>query len=58
MTLEGLPDPEAMRNFLYSRMRGAHDKHAITTADPLAAVLTDIAAELRGIREAMEKRGA
>jgi putative membrane protein len=58
MTLEGLPDPEGMRNFLYSRMRGAHDRHATPLADPLAAVLTEIATELRGIREVVEKRGA
>ena len=58
MTLEGLPDPEAMRNFLYSRMRGAHDKHAGPVADPLASVLTEIASELKAIRDAIEKRGA
>jgi uncharacterized membrane protein YdbT with pleckstrin-like domain len=58
MTLEGLPDPEAMRNFLYSRMRGAHDKHAVATGDPLASVLTEIASELKGIREALETREA
>jgi putative membrane protein len=56
MTLEGLPDPEAMRNFLYSRMRGAHDKHAVPAADPLTGLLTEIATELRGIRQAMENR--
>jgi uncharacterized membrane protein YdbT with pleckstrin-like domain len=58
MTLEGLPDPEGMRNFLYSRMRGAHDKQAAPAADPLAGVLTEIATEMRAIREALEKRGA
>src|SRR5215468_9154748 len=31
MTLEGLPNPETMRDFLYSRMRCAH------TAEPAAA---------------------
>jgi membrane protein YdbS with pleckstrin-like domain len=55
MTLEGLEDPEGMRNFLYSRMRGAHEKGPV--ADPLAAVLTEIAGELRAVRELLEKRG-
>ncbi|MEO5925345.1 MAG: PH domain-containing protein [Bryobacteraceae bacterium] len=58
MTLEGLPDPEGMRNFLYSRMRGAHDKHATPATDPLAGVLTEIASELRAIRQAVEQRGS
>lgn len=56
MTLEGLEDPEGMRNFLYSRMRGAHDK--TPAGDPLATVLTEIASELRAIREAVEQRRA
>jgi putative membrane protein len=56
MTLEGLEDPEGMRNFLYSRMRGAHDK--TPAGDPLAAVLTEIAVELRAIRHAVEQRSA
>lgn len=56
MTLEGLEDAEGMRNFLYSRMRGAHEKPPAT--DPLAAVLTEIAGELRAIRQAVEQRGA
>ncbi len=55
MTLEGLPDPEGMRNFLYSRMRGAHEKPAAPAVDPLAAVLTEIAEELRAIRLATER---
>jgi uncharacterized membrane protein YdbT with pleckstrin-like domain len=54
MTLEGLEDPEGMRNFLYSRMRGAHDKTE-AGADPLAAVLTEIAGELKAIRQAVER---
>jgi|SRR5580704_11949669 uncharacterized membrane protein YdbT with pleckstrin-like domain len=50
MTLEGMEDPEGMRDFLYSRMRGTQREGAGTTADPLAAVLHEIASELREIR--------
>ena len=56
MTLEGMPDPEAMRDFLYSRMRGASEKAAPEAADDLAATLNAVTAELRAIREALEKR--
>jgi putative membrane protein len=51
VTLEGMPDPAAMRDFLYSRMRGAPSKD-----DPLATVLTEIAAELHAIRQHFEVR--
>ena len=53
MTLEGLPDPEAMRDYLYSRMHGATD-HKQT--DTLATVLQEVAAELRAVRQALEQR--
>jgi len=57
MTLEGLTDPEAMRDFLYSRMRGAsHTTPASTESAKLAAVLDEIAVELRAMRVAMEGR--
>lgn len=55
MILEGLTDPEAMRDFLYSRMRGAHQK-STAAADPLAETLTAIAGEVRAIRVAIEGR--
>lgn len=61
MTLEGLPNPEAMRDFLYSRMRGAHivaPAAANAAPEPLQAVLLEIASELRSIREALEARRA
>jgi len=58
MTLEGLTDTEAMRDFLYSRMRGASDKThgnpAATESARLAHVLEEIAAELKAIRTATE----
>jgi putative membrane protein len=85
MTLEGLLEFEHVRDFLYSRMRGARDgaTTARPAADPalagaelgapaatlhvathstgdgggeLAAVLAEVAAELRGIRLALEAR--
>lgn len=61
MTLEGLPDPGAMRDFLYSRMRGAHTAvpaAASAASDPLQAVLLEVASELRSIREILEARKA
>jgi putative membrane protein len=61
MTLEGLPNPEAMRDFLYSRMRGAHTAApaaANAAPEPLQAVLLEIASELRSIREVLEARKA
>ena len=57
LTLEGLADHEAMRDFLYSRMRGAHGTPA-PAAEPLAAVLGEIATELRAIRQKLEQRHA
>ena len=66
MTIEGVPDVGAMRDFLYSRMRGARDqRHQVRATqaadalpgpeagDPvteLADVLTQVAAELRALR--------
>lgn len=51
MTLEGMEDPEGMRDFLYSRMRGTKQEQPKPLAtDPLAAVLHEIATELREIR--------
>ena len=61
MTLEGLPNPEAMRDSLYSRMRGAHTTVPAATdaaSEPLEAVLLEVASELRSIREILEARQA
>ncbi len=52
MTLEGLVEYELVRDFLYSKMRGAPAQH-----ESLASVLSAAAAELRAIRLALEKRG-
>jgi len=57
MTLEGLIDPEAMRDFLYSRMRGAsHPTTDSSESAKLAEVLDEIAGELRAMRTAVESR--
>jgi len=70
MTLEGLLEFEAIRDYLYLRMRGAHGRGrrlaapsptgaAIdsTTANELAATLREVTAELRAVREALERHG-
>jgi uncharacterized membrane protein YdbT with pleckstrin-like domain len=54
MTLEGLLNFVEVRDFLYSRMRGARhlgDPHVATSSESLAGVLTGVAGELRAIRE-------
>lgn len=83
MTLEGLKEFEAVRDFLYSRMRGVKDDHrsgaspapgstrhpaaipAAAAGNPdtgagaageLAAVLREVAMELRAVREALARR--
>jgi uncharacterized protein len=66
MTLEGLTEFEAVRDFLYDRMRGVKDQAHVTpavgsvgsTADPgLAAILREVASELRLLRENLNKPG-
>jgi len=69
MTLEGLLRTDEVRDFLYSRMRGAKDSGTVArpsgaptgaAADPtapphdLAEVLLEVAAELRSVRLALE----
>ena len=65
MTLEGLKEFEAVRDFLYSKMRGVKDGHhaapTTTGADnpatdtELAATLREVAAELRELRRQLAK---
>ena len=53
MTIEGLLEYETVRDFLYSRMRGAAEKHPGSSGDPtqnLSGTLQNIATELREIR--------
>lgn len=62
MTLEGLKEFEAVRDFLYSKMRGIKEAPAAaglpTTAESgeLAATLREVAGELREIRRALAAR--
>ncbi len=60
MTLEGIKDYAAMRDFLYSRMRGSRHQSDLPAQAPptesLATILTEIAAELRAVRHALESR--
>jgi len=64
MTLEGLLEFEAIRDYLYARMRGARDHghgapqvqgaaESFVASDELAAVLREVAAELRAVRRAV-----
>ena len=63
MTLEGLHEFELVRDFLYSKMRGVRGTAPPPSSAPvvsedasLAAALREVAAELRAVREALEKR--
>jgi membrane protein YdbS with pleckstrin-like domain len=69
MTLEGFRNFEAVRDFLYERMRGVRRGDAgegasgvvrpgAPAASPeLAGVLHEVAAELRAVREALTRKG-
>jgi putative membrane protein len=60
MILEGLPDPLAVRDFLYDLSRGARNAPQGPEVAPdgsaqtLTQALQDVAAELRLIREALD----
>ena len=59
MTIEGIHEFAVVRDFLYSRMRGAHATPSATTNAPqneVATALREVASELRAVREALEKR--
>jgi uncharacterized protein len=67
MTLEGLHEFEIVRDFLYSKMRGIHGPDTTSAAGSvagqpaqpdLASTLREVAAELRAVREALEKRSS
>jgi putative membrane protein len=70
MTLEGFLNYEAIRDFLYERMRGTREDQtrgsrigagagvtpeSAAVPEALTAVLREVAAELRGVRQALEK---
>ena len=50
--IEGLPDYEAVRDFLYGKMRGLKSGEVEET--PVAKLLADIRDELKGARQALE----
>lgn len=58
MTLEGLHEFETVRDFLYTKMRGvrAASHKASTPENELAVTLREVAAELRALREALQKK--
>lgn len=61
MTIEGLHEFELVRDFLYSKMRGVRSTKpsqatAVHPDHDLAAALREVAAELRAVREQMERR--
>lgn len=65
MTLEGLHEFAMVRDFLYSKMRGVRGAVAQTertaagtpaAEGDLASALREVAAELRAVREALERR--
>ena len=69
MVIEGIPEHEALRDFLYGRMRGARDGTAAEglpsasslTGDEMAELtqaLQDTAAELRAVRSLLEELSA
>jgi putative membrane protein len=67
MVIEGLHDFEAIRDFLYARMRGVHhgpsepaerDPAAAAPRDEVASAIREAAAELRALRESIEGGGA
>ena len=60
MTIEGILDVEHLRDFLYSKMRGARGGRPVDRATsapdaPVVAALVEVAAELRRAREAIER---
>jgi putative membrane protein len=70
MTIEGVREFEALRDFLYAKTRGVKDHPAPAAGPPveaagavgdaadLASVLREVAQELRGVRSRLEQRGA
>jgi putative membrane protein len=60
MTLEGLLNFIEVRDFLYSRMRGARHAEAADQPAPesLAGLMQEVAAELRAIRRTVDDRNA
>ena len=59
MTLEGIADHEAMRDFLYAKLRGTSTTAEAVGEEGAALALRDLAEELRALRVAVgAQRGA
>ncbi|MDQ3284026.1 MAG: PH domain-containing protein [Acidobacteriota bacterium] len=68
MTIEGLHEFEAVRDFLYTKMRGVRGAHPAAAplseelrgsagnSEELVSALREVTAELRAVREAWERR--
>ena len=69
MTLEGMLEFEAIRDYLYTRMRGSRDRPSATVRGPatgagvdteamqdVAQSLREVAAEMRAVREILDGR--
>jgi putative membrane protein len=59
MTIEGIPEFEMLRDYLYTRMRGVSTAHAPSSVqhhDDLGSTLSEIAAEMREIRRLIAER--
>jgi putative membrane protein len=60
MTIEGLLEPERLRDFLYTKMRGVHSDHALPTAPAppaggeVSVANGEVDRLLRDIRDALE----
>jgi putative membrane protein len=67
MTIEGVQEFELVRDFLYAKMRGGRDQPAAargaaraeaeTPLAPVVEALRQVSADLRAVREAVERRG-
>lgn len=58
MTIEGRLEYEAIRDFLYAKMRGSRAKPSLPGAaasDPIVAALGEVTGELQRTREALER---
>ncbi len=66
MSIEGIEEFEEVRDFLYTRMRGAKGEHVATSktdspagaADPVEELLGEIRDEVRALRQGLSQGGA
>lgn len=57
MTIEGLKQFEAVRDFLYSKMRGVKDAAVATVPNEGLAAASELLAEARALRTVLRPRG-